>query len=235
MELRAFGPAEHETWSLLFDGQAPLRDQQIVSHFGEGLEALGMDRARIPTLSDVNARLRERTGFRGVPVAGLEEHEAFFRLLADRCFPIGNFIRDRRDLSYTPAPDVFHDLYGHVPFLANRDYADFCAAFGALAGQLATTPEKVTRLARFFWFTIEFALVQTQHGRRIFGAGIASSKKECAFALSDEPEVRPFSVQAVCDQDFRIDKLQNVLFELRAPEQLYASLPALERIVRAVN
>lgn len=233
-ELRAFTPEEHETWRLLFERQSEKRDQQIIGTFARGLEALGFTAAGIPRLSDVNAKLQARTGFRGVPVAGLEAHEAFFRLLADRLFPIGNFIRDRRDLSYTPAPDVFHDLYGHIPFFADARYAEFCAAFGALAARLGTTPARVVELSRFFWFTVEFGLVETASGRRIFGAGIASSHGECAFALSNEPEVRPFSVHAVCSQDFRIDQLQKVLFLLREPEQLYSSLPALEARIRAV-
>jgi phenylalanine-4-hydroxylase len=231
--LREFTREEHHTWRLLFERQVPARSRQVHALFDSGISELGLTAEGVPELSVVNRKLEALTGFQGTPVKGLEDHPAFFRMLAERRFPIGNFIRDSKDLAYTPAPDVFHDLYGHIPFFADRAYAEFCAAFGRFAASRCHDPEAVTWLSRFFWFTVEFGLVETPAGRRIFGAGIASSFAECEFALSSTPEVRPFSVAGVCEQDFRIDELQRVLFVLRSPDELYASLPTLERYIRA--
>jgi phenylalanine-4-hydroxylase len=159
-------------------------DAQLVPMFMRGLHALGLDTARIPSLDEVKAMLVFLTGWRGVFVKGLEDADGFYRLLRDRKFPIGHFVRDRRDLNYTPAPDVVHDLYGHIPFHADEAYADYCQRYGELACQFLGDPTRLRKLERYFWFTNEFGLVQTAQGRRIFGAGIASSVGEWVGAWS---------------------------------------------------
>lgn len=229
LAFRTFTPDEHETWRRLFEGQAPKRDRQIHPIFSRGLSALGITAEGVPALDDVNRKLERLTGFRGIPVEGLEKDQSFFAMLAERAFPIGNFIRDPRDLAYTPAPDVFHDLYGHLPFLADLDYADFCADLGRRASRYAGVPEAETQWSRLFWFTIEFPLVETADGRRIFGAGIASSRSECEYALGPEPEVLPFDLDRIRHQNFRIDDFQRRLFVLPSPETLYGSLDAFEK------
>lgn len=229
---RVFTDEEHATWGDIVRTQRPRRDAQLVSFFSAGLAALDMDRDTIPPLEDVNAKLRALTGWQGVFVKGLEDGQHFYPLLRDRKFPIGNFVRDRKDLDYTPAPDVVHDLYGHIPFHADSDYAEYCQRYGELACQFLDDPIRLRRLERYFWFTNEFGLVQTSEGRRIFGAGIASSVGECAYALSDQPEVVPFDVERICAQEFRIDQMQPRLFLLESVEQLYASFPKLEAVVR---
>jgi phenylalanine-4-hydroxylase len=133
MKFKNFTPAEHETWKQLFQRQVPLRSQQLVHEFEEGIEFLGLNENGIPDLDQVNQRLKQRTGFQGVPVTGHEDPRSFFPMLSERLFPIGNFIRDARDINYTPAPDVFHDLYGHLPFLADPAHADFQQEFGKRA------------------------------------------------------------------------------------------------------
>lgn len=201
--------------------------------FMRGLEQLGLDRETIPQLDDVNAKLSALTGWRGVFVKGLEDGNGFYRLLRDRKFPIGNFVRDRRDLNYTPEPDIVHDLYGHIPFHADAAYADYCQRYGELACRYLDDPVRLRRLERYFWFTIEFGLVDLPIGRRIFGAGIASSVGECVYALSGEPEVLPFDVETICAQEFRIDQMQKRLFVLQSPQQLYDSFSKLQAVVAA--
>jgi phenylalanine-4-hydroxylase len=222
--LRSFSPEEHHTWRRLFERQAALRGEQVVPQFSAGLDALGIGADRIPELADVNARLRERSGFSGVPVSGLEGPADFFPMLARREFPIGNFIRDAKDLQYTPAPDVFHDLYGHLPFLADPAYADFCQRFGAAASRELERPERLRQFERLFWFTIEFALIRTSRGLRVFGAGIASSQAECRYALSGEPEVADFDLEAIRRREFKIDEMQSLLFAIESERQLYGCL-----------
>jgi phenylalanine-4-hydroxylase len=230
-ELKDFTPEEHQTWRRMFEVQAGKRGAQVHPIFSDGLAKLGIGAEGVPKLRTVNERLEPLTGFRGVAVVGLEEDSSFFEMLSRRLFPIGNFIRDPGDLSYTPAPDVFHDLYGHLPFLADRAYADFSAELGRVAMKHRDQPESLEKLSRFFWFTSEFALVRTPAGKRIFGAGIASSIGECDFALSEEPEVLPFDVSKILGQSFKIDEFQRKLFKLESPAQLYSSLPEVERLL----
>ncbi len=230
---RPFTAEEHQTWGAIVRAHRERREQQLVPMFLSGLEALGLDRETIPSLDEVNTKLTALTGWQGVFVKGLEDGAGFYRLLRDRKFPIGNFVRDRADLNYTPEPDIVHDLYGHLPFHADRAYADYCQRYGALACEFLDDPARLRRLERYFWFTNEFGLVNLPQGRRIFGAGIASSLGECTSALSGEPEVVPFDVERICAQEFRIDQMQKRLFVLPSIEALWQSFGALERCVRA--
>ncbi len=228
-----FTPEEHATYADIVRFHRARRDEQLAPLFLDGLKKLELDRDHIPPLDEVNARLRKLTGWEGVYVRGLEDAGGFYRLLRDRKFPIGHFVRDRKDLNYTPAPDVVHDLYGHIPFHADQAYADYCQRYGELACRYLDDPKRLRRLERYFWFTNEFGLVDLPQGRRIFGAGIASSLGECLYALSPEPEVLPFDVETICAQEFRIDQMQPRLFVLKSIEQLYGSFEQLERVVDA--
>lgn len=229
---RRFSDEEHETWRLMFQRQAALRDRQIYHTFSEGIRALGFSAERIPDIHEVNRRLERLTGWRGIPVEGLEEDHSFYLMLAEKKFPIGNFIRDRQDVSYTPAPDVFHDLYGHLPFLADQKYANFCHDLGLRSAKVIDRPDLLKQWARLFWFAVEFSVIRTAAGRRIFGAGIASSHGECAYALSDRPKILAFDVETIRVKDFKIDEFQSDLFELRDEDELYGCLDEFERRVR---
>ncbi len=228
-----FSPEEHATYAEIVTLHRPMRDALLVPMFSKGVAQLELDRSEIPALDEVNARLAKLTGWQGVFVRGLEDGAGFYSLLRDKKFPIGHFVRDRRDLNYTPAPDVVHDLYGHIPFHTDAAYGDYCQRYGTLACEFLDDPTRLRRLERFFWFTNEFGLVETPQGRRIFGAGIASSLGECRYALSAEPEVLPFDVERICEQEFRIDQMQPRLFVMQSIDQLYGSFGKLEAVVRA--
>lgn len=222
-----FGPEDLKTWKTILQQHCKKREDQIIDLFHQGLNDLEIHSDQIPDLSNVNKKLNNLTGFQGVFVNGLEGGYNFYHMLARRQFPIGNFIRDAADLSYTPAPDIVHDLYGHLPFFTNKGYADFCQKFGEIACQFLDREDLLRQFERFFWFTIEFGLIQTPQGIRIFGAGIASSVGECDYALSGKPEVVPFDIDAIRHQEFRIDEMQKKLFLLKNTEQLYQSLDQL--------
>jgi len=191
-----------------------------------------MDQDSIPDLRSINKKLKDLTGWEGVLVEGLEGGDTFYQLLSERRFPIGNFVRDKKDLSYTPEPDIVHDFYGHIPFYADKEYADFSQKFGEVAMRYVREPEKFRQFERMFWFTVEFGLIETSEGVRIFGAGIASSIGECEYALSSKPEVLPFNLDVVRNQEFRIDEMQKRLFLLKNTKQLYTCLKDLENAVR---
>lgn len=239
--MRAFDATEHATWSRLYERLEHCRAAQAHPMFSDGLSRLGIGPEGIPRLDDVNARLDALTGWRGVPVSGLEDGRSFFALLAERRFPIGAFIRDAKDLSYTPAPDVFHDLYGHLPLFADAAYADFCHRFGVVASRHAADPTRLRRFERLFWFGVEFPLVEVAELRelrelrelKIMGGGILSSYGESSYALSGEPERRPFDLAEIRDREYRIDEMQRVLYVLPHPEALYGCLEVFERLATA--
>ncbi len=224
---KRFDQTAANTWKVILENHTIKRKDQIIELFDQGVKKLNISPKRIPDLEDVNKRLKALTGFEGVFVDGLEDGKSFYCMLSHRQFPIGNFIRDAQDLSYTPEPDIVHDLYGHLPFFTDQSYADFCYKFGELACGFLDRPDLLKQFERFFWFTIEFGLIKTDKGTRVFGAGIASSISECEYALSGVPEIVPFDVDVIRHQDFRIDVMQKKLFLLDSVTQLYSSLPEL--------
>ncbi len=230
-KFRSFNSEENGTWRVLYNNLESNRKELAYPLFNECLQKLEIGPDSIPDLDQVNKTLEKLTGWKGVPVTGLEDGYSFYPALARREFPIGNFIRDKQSLGYTPAPDIFHDLYGHIPYYSNLAYANFCCDYGRLVSKYLDFPEKLKMFERFFWFTVEFGLVKTQVGQRIFGAGILSSFSESIYSLSNEPEVLPFNLRAICLQDYRIDQIQPRLFVLQSPEELYDSLRELEYTV----
>lgn len=225
---------DHETWKILFNNLIENRAHMACYLFPKGIKALGLSSENIPSLEEINSRLKALTGWTGIPVEGLESGDSFYPALARREFPIGNFIRDQDSLGYTPAPDVFHDLYGHIPFYADKDYADACQKFGEMVQRHLQYPERLKMFERFFWFTFEFGLVETTEGRRIFGAGILSSRDESIYSLSSKPEIVPFSVEAIINQNYRIDQIQPKLFILNNYQQLYTSFELLEDAILSI-
>ncbi len=224
---KIFTENEIKTWSTVLSLHLETREFQIVDLFHTGLDTLKITPDKIPQLSDINMILEKNSGFKGVYVDGLENGKSFYTMLAKKIFPIGNFIRKPEQLSYIPEPDMIHDLYGHIPFLVDKEYAAFCQKFGEVAFKFIDDDEKFHKFERFFWFTIEFGLIKTNNGPRIFGAGIASSIGECEFSLSSKPKVVDFDIDAIINQEFRIDQMQKKLFLLRDKYQLYDSIDEL--------
>ena len=229
---RKFTADELNTWESIVSLREKKRKFQVIDIYNDGFEELGLNQFEIPQLWKINNTLYSKTGFSGRYVTGLEDGSSFYRMLANRVFPIGNFVRDKEDLSYTPAPDMLHDLFGHIPFLMDEKYANFCYKFGESACKVIDNPEKLRKYERFFWFTIEFGLIQLNEVKQIFGAGIASSLGECDYALSNIPEVIDFEIDCIINQEFKIDEMQNKLFILKSVDQLYDSLDELNNKIQ---
>ena len=229
----AYTREEDGIWRDLCERQAALLPGRVCPEFLTGLELLDLPRGRVPQLSEVDRRLAETSGFGVAPVPALISPRRFFELLADRKFPAATFIRRREDFDYLQEPDVFHEIFGHCPMLTNRTYADFLERFGRLA--LSIDSKYLWTLQRLFWFTVEFGLIETPQGPRIYGAGIASSAGETPYALeSPDARRRPFDALTVFRTPYRIDIFQTVyyviddlrtLFDL-ATEQL---VPVMDR------
>ncbi len=209
---------DNGTWRILFDRQVALLHGRAGDAFLQGVDILGMSHDRIPALSDLSQRLTEATAWRVARVPGLIHEKDFFELLSERVFPSTDYIRGREELDYTPAPDLFHDIFGHMPMLTEPAFADFYQMFGkaALGARGADRP----RLERLHWFTVEFGLIRQPDGMRVFGAGILSSKNEVFHALSDEVVVHDFDPDRIVEQDYDVWHLQDVLFALESFEQL---------------
>ncbi|GLR47902.1 hypothetical protein [Sphingomonas astaxanthinifaciens] len=203
-----FTAEDHETWDILYARQTALLDGLIVERFFDGLAALGLGDGGIPELGALNARLLPLTGWRCVAVAGLVPDDSFFAMLAARVFPIGNFIRTRAQLDYLEEPDCFHDIYGHVPMLADKGVADAMQRFGE-TGVRAIAQGQGDKVARLYWHTIEFGLVRENGAVRILGAGLASSFGEAAKSLDDPAiERRRFTPESAVATAYRHDAMQ---------------------------
>jgi phenylalanine-4-hydroxylase len=209
---------DHATWRTLATRQHEILQGRIADVFLEGLDRLGISETGIPDFRHLNERLRVATGWEVVAVPGLIPDLAFFRLLADRKFPAGFWIRKPEQLDYIEEPDVFHDVFGHVPLIMQPIYADYLEAYGK-AGLVAAEHGALKRLARLYWYTVEFGLAQTPQGLRIVGAGIASSPSETVFALeSTSPNRVAFDLARVMRTLYRIDDFQETYFVLDGVE-----------------
>ena len=214
--------AQHTVWQTLFDRQTRLLPGRACDAFVEGMRALPIGRDAIPEFRAVNDVLMQHTGWQLVAVPGLVPDEVFFEHLAHRRFPAGNFIREAHQLDYLEEPDVFHDVFGHVPMLMNPVMADFIQAYGE-GGLRAQRLGVLDKLARVYWYTVEFGLVQQADGLRIYGAGIASSFTETVFALEDaSPNRVRFDLARVMRTLYRIDDFQETYFVLDTLDDLLA-------------
>ena len=211
---------EHATWKTLFERQTLLLQGRACKAFLEGLRALPIGPEAIPDFRRLSDVLMGRTGWQVVAVPGLLPDEVFFDHLANRRFPAGNFIRGAGELDYLQEPDVFHDVFGHVPMLMNPVMAEFIQAYGA-GGLRAKALGVLPNLARVYWYTVEFGLVAQADGLRIYGAGIASSYSESIFSLEDaSPNRIAFDLERVMRTNYRIDDFQETYFVLDKIEEL---------------
>ena len=212
--------AEHAVWKTLFERQTRLLPGRACDEFVQGMRELPIGADQIPDFEALSEVLRARTGWQVVAVPGLVPDEVFFEHLANRRFPAGNFIRKPHELDYLEEPDVFHDVFGHVPMLMNPALADYIQAYGE-GGLRAQRLGKLHQLARVYWYTVEFGLVQQRDGLRIYGAGIASSYTETVFALDDpSPNRIAFDLDRVMRTNYRIDDFQEAYFVIRDLDQL---------------
>lgn len=213
-----YSDEDRSNWRFLFNRQMQILPSRAGKAFLDGVEMLGMTEDAIPSLSSVSKKMEAETGWRVARIPGLLHERDFFSLLADRVFPSTDYLREKKELDYTPAPDCFHDMFGHMPMLTEPAFADYYQLFGQ-ASMNAKGHQRI-QLERMHWFTVEFGLVRQKEGLRIFGAGILSSKDEVAHALNDEAEIIPYSAARVVEQDYEVWHLQPRLFALESFNQL---------------
>ena len=223
----AFTADDHAVWDLLFARQVELLGSRVVSPFLDGIDLLRLSHPGVPDVEGLNAILTPRTGWRVVAVPGLVPDQIFFAMLAERIFPVGNFIRTREQLDYLEAPDCFHDMFGHIPMLAHHDFAEMAEHVGRL-GTAACAAGEGERAARLYWHTVEFGLSREHGELKILGAGLASSFGEAHFSLeSDEVERVPFSIERAVRTAYKHDAFQPRYLVSGSLEQTIADVLAL--------
>lgn len=235
-----FTAEEHDRWDRLYARQGKILQGRACKEFMDGLELLSLSDGGIPNFEKLSEKLMKATGWQVVAVPDLVPDDVFFDHLANRRFPAGNFIRSEAQLDYLQEPDVFHDVYGHVPMLANPVFADYMEAYGK-GGQRAFGRGVLPNLARLYWYTVEFGLIQTDEGMRIYGAGIVSSKSESIFCLEDDsPNRIHFDLERLMKTDYRIDDFQQTYWVIGSFEELLEATyqdfgPLYDRLEKAGN
>ena len=216
----SYSAEEHDRWDRLFGRSVEVLQGRACPEFLDAMRTLQLSEAGIPDMAKLSDRLEPISGWRVVPVTELVPDDIFFDHLANRRFPAGAFIRPESEMDYLQEPDVFHDVFGHVPLLANPAYSDFMQAYGE-GGQRALKRGMLKNLARLYWYTVEFGLVRSSEGLKLFGAGIMSSATESVFALeSDAPHRIAFSLERVMRTNYIIDDFQQTYFVIDSFEKL---------------
>lgn len=212
--------ADHDTYRRLYARQLAQLPGLACREFIAAVEQLGAPE-RIPQFDAISERLLKATGWQIVGVPGLIPEEAFFALLAERRFPVTDWIRQPEEFDYVVEPDVFHDLFGHVPLLFDPVFADYMQAYGA-GGLKASRLDACELLARLYWYTVEFGLIRTPDGLRAYGAGILSSAGELRHSVtSAEPRRVAFDLERLMRSRYRIDTYQPTYFVIDSFQQLF--------------
>jgi phenylalanine-4-hydroxylase len=216
-----YTPQDHRTWGTLFNRQLATLNGKVCQEYLDGLKTLHLTADEVPNYDKMNRYLKAATGWEVLPVPGLIASRPFFSMLANKQFPAGTFIRTPEQLDYLEEPDIFHDVFGHVPLLSNPAYADYMQAYGK-GGLLAMDHKGVKYLARLNWYTIEFGLIVSGGDFKAYGAGIMSSFGEAKYVMSDpSPNIVKFNLERVLRTGYYIDDLQATYFAINSFESLF--------------
>lgn len=216
----AYTPAEHAMWDKLFARQAAMLPDRVTPAFMKGLDVLRLSKPGVPDFEELSERLQKLTGWSVVAVPGLVPDDVFFEHMANRRFVAGRFIRRPHEIDYLQEPDVFHDVFGHVPLLADPVFADYMQAYGE-GGLRSLKFGALHKLARLYWYTVEFGLIREQGKLHLYGAGIVSSYGESVFALDDpSPNRVGFDLKRVMRTNYKIDDYQQTYFVIDSFEDL---------------
>lgn len=212
---------EHAIWRELYERQIKVLQNRAVPEFYEGLNALNLNEGGVPDFEKINEKLMDLTGWQVIAVPHLIPDDIFFDHLANRRFPAGRFIRTREQMDYLQEPDIFHDVFGHVPLLTQPVFANYMEAYGK-GGIRALKWDCLKNLARLYWYTVEFGLMRKDDGFQIYGAGIVSSRTESVFSVdSPSPNRIHFDLERVMQTDYKIDDFQQVYFAIDSFEELF--------------
>ncbi|AXC15867.1 Phenylalanine-4-hydroxylase [Acidisarcina polymorpha] len=228
----AYTAEQHGIWAELVRRRMPELREHACAEYLAGFEAIGLQEDSIPNLTEISQRLEPRTGWNSTPVSGFLPPAAFFEMLAGRRFPTTTWLRGRESLEYIPQPDIFHDVFGHVPMHAHPVFADFLQQYGKVCAALHDK-DALERMGRLFWFTVEFGVIRQGGQIKLYGSGLISSPGESQHVLralnGSGPEIRDFNLDQVLNQKFLVSEMQKVLYAVDSFEQIYDAAREAER------
>jgi phenylalanine-4-hydroxylase len=226
----AYTADEHAEWAELVKRQQPQIKAHACREYREGYEIIGLQPDRLPNLSSISARLAPRTGWNTTPVSGFLPADAFFEMLAARKFPTTTRLRAPESLEYTPEPDIFHDVFGHVPMHAHAVFAGFLQHYGSVCAKIQDAAA-LERLGRLFWYTVEFGLIRDHGEIKIYGSGLISSHGECANVFAGGCEIKSFDLREVLQTPVKVDEMHKLLFAIENFDQVYEAMHEAENEV----
>lgn len=229
----AYTTEDSLVWQALLAKQKHNQQLYFSSTYVGCLHAMGMGTGAIPNFKYINKNLQYLTGWQLSGVREIVDIMPFLEHMDQRCFPATTWIRPMAQLDYLEEPDMFHDVFGHVPLLAHRPYADFLHNLGVLGLKYASSESCLLMIQRMYWFTVEFGLIEEQGVLKAYGAGLMSSPGEIQNYLNSKTEKRAFSVRDILRTEFRTDVFQPLYFVIQDFEQLYASLTEIEEALQA--
>ncbi len=227
-----YTPEDFLVWKTLFGRQMILLQELACSEYLKSIKTVKFCAERIPDFKEVNEILGKATGWSLEVVEGIINEEDFFVLLSQKKFPATTWLRKLNELDYLPEPDMFHDVFAHVPLLTNQPFCDFFKTIGDLGVKNKHHSEVLTMLGRLYWFTVEFGLMKEKDKLKIYGAGILSSYGETKFSVSSEPTHLSFDVEEIMHTSFENDKIQDKYFVLNSFDELYNSIERIKAIVK---
>jgi phenylalanine-4-hydroxylase len=221
---------QHAVWAELVGRVLPNVEKHAAREYLEGFQIIGLQPDRLPNLAEITKRLGPRTGWSSTPVSGFLPAPAFFEMLANRLFPTTTWLRSRESLEYTPEPDIFHDVFGHVPMHAHRVFGDFLEHYGRVCAGVQDQ-EILEKLGRLFWYTVEFGLIRQGGAIKAYGSGVISSAGECEHVINGGCAIHDFSLDEVINTPVKVDELQKVLFAVSSFDQIYEAMHEAEQRV----
>lgn len=226
---------DFQVWKILFERQIANLPEAATSEFMQGLDRIHFSADRIPNFEYANQHLNEITGWEVYAVPGIVDDERFFQLMANRQFPATTWLRKMEQLDYLEEPDMFHDVFGHIPLLTNQPFCYFLQSLSKLGLKYVGNDWAIHLLSRIYWFTVEFGLIRENGKLRIYGAGILSSAGETKFSLSNEPKHLDYNVEQILRTPYWKDRFQDKYFIIESYEQLYYSMPEIERLLEEIS
>jgi phenylalanine-4-hydroxylase len=226
----AYTDEQHAVWAELVGRVHPNVQKHAAREYLEGFEIIGLQPDRLPNLAEISKRLGPRTGWSSTPVSGFLPAPAFFEMLANRLFPTTTWLRSRESLEYTPEPDIFHDVFGHVPMHAHRIFGDFLEHYGRVCAG-AGDQTILEKLGRLFWYTVEFGLIRQDGEIKVYGSGVISSAGECQNVVNGGCAIHNFSLDEVINTPVKVDELQKILFAVNSFDQIYEAMHEAEQRV----
>jgi len=231
-EYESYTADDYKVWQILFERQMKNLPGKATQAYIDGIDIVKFEAERIPKFDEVNKILEPMTGWRVHVVPGLIPNKDFFELMRDRNFCATTWLRKMEELDYLEEPDMFHDVFGHVPLLSNQALCDFLVNLSNIALKHIDSDSAIECVARLYWYTVEFGLIQEKEGLRIYGAGVLSSSGETDYSLySDKPKRVPYNVQEIINTPYIKDRYQEKYFVIDSFEQLYNSVDEIDKVI----